>query len=92
MLMDEMDDCRQTIIYYICSDINFNQFSKMKKAVLTLAITLTSICAFAQQGEKAIGLNLSYGTEIENLGIVVKGQYGITDAIRAEASQTTQKI
>ena len=58
----------------------------MKKIVLTLAITLTSICAFAQQGEKAIGLNLSYGTEIKNLGIGVKGQYSITDAIRTEAS------
>ena len=58
----------------------------MKKTVLTLAITLTSICAFAQQGEKAAGLNLSYGTEIKNLGIGIKGQYGITDAIRAEAS------
>ena len=58
----------------------------MKKYVITLAMTLTSICAFAQQGEKAVGVNLSYGTEIKNLGIGIKGQYGITDAIRAEAS------
>ena len=58
----------------------------MRKTILTLAITLTCICAFAQQGEKAVGLNLSYGTEIKNLGIGVKGQYDITSAIRAEAS------
>lgn len=42
--------------------------------------------AFAQKGEKAVGVNLGYGTEISNLGIGAKFQYGITDAIRAEAS------
>lgn len=42
--------------------------------------------AYAQKGEKAVGVNLGYGTEISNLGIGAKFQYGITDAIRAEAS------
>lgn len=51
-----------------------------------MALALTGISASAQQGEKAAGINLSYGTEHKALGIGVKGQYGITDAVRAEAS------
>lgn len=58
----------------------------MKKIFLAMALALTGISASAQQGEKAAGINLSYGTEHKALGIGVKGQYGITDAIRAEAS------
>lgn len=42
--------------------------------------------AFAQAGVKTVGLNVSYGTEIENIGVGVKGQYYITDAICTEAS------
>ncbi len=57
----------------------------MKKLFLTMCIALVSVGAFAQKGEKAVGVNLSYGTEISNLGIGVKGQYGLTDAIRLEA-------
>ena len=57
----------------------------MKKLFLTMCIALVSVVAFAQQGEKAVCVNLSYGTEISNLGIGVKGQYGLTDAIRLEA-------
>lgn len=58
----------------------------MKKYFLTLCVALVSMCAFAQKGQKAVGLNLSYGTEISNLGIGAKGQYNFTDAIRVEAS------
>lgn len=58
----------------------------MKKYVLTLCIALVSMCAFAQEGQKAVGFNLSYGTEISNIGIGVKGQYNFTEAIRGEAS------
>lgn len=47
---------------------------------------LSAVSASAQKGEKAFGVNLGYGTEISNLGIGAKFQYGITDAIRAEAS------
>lgn len=49
-------------------------------------IALGMSSAFAQKGEKAVGINLGYGTEISNLGIGAKFQYGITDAIRTEAS------
>ena len=58
----------------------------MKKLFLTLTVALVSLCSYAQKGEKAVGINLSYGTEISNIGIGVKGQYNFTDAIRAEAS------
>lgn len=59
----------------------------MKKLfVLMSFIALGMSSVFAQKGEKAVGVNLGYGTEISNLGIGAKFQYGITDAIRAEAS------
>lgn len=57
----------------------------MKKIFLTLCITLVSMGVFAQKGEKAVGVNLFYGTEISSLGIGAKGQYNLTDAIRVEA-------
>lgn len=57
-----------------------------KQLVLMSFIALAMGTAFAQKGEKAVGVNLGYGTEISNLGIGAKFQYGITDAIRAEAS------
>ena len=47
---------------------------------------LVSIGAFAQTGDKYVGANLSYGTEIKSLGIGVKGQYFFKDNIRGEAS------
>ena len=58
----------------------------MKKIFLAILVALVSISASAQKGETSAGINLSYGTEHLALGIGVKGQYGITDAIRAEAS------
>ena len=41
---------------------------------------------FAQKGIQAAGVHLSYGTEIESIGIGVKYQYNITDNIRLEPS------
>ena len=59
----------------------------MKKLFLTFAVALMCVCAQAQvKGDVAAGLNLSYGTEISNIGIGVKGQYNFTDAIRGEVS------
>ena len=51
-----------------------------------LFVALLSVGAFAQKGEQKIGLNLNYGTEISNMGLGAKYQYGITDAIRLEGS------
>lgn len=59
----------------------------MKKLFLTLAVALIGVCVQAQvKGDVGVGLNLSYGTEISNIGIGVKGQYNFTDAIRGEVS------
>lgn len=58
----------------------------MKKSLLVIMLCVIGLGVYAQKGEKAIGVNLGYGTEISNLGIGAKFQYGITDAIRAEAS------
>lgn len=51
-----------------------------------MIVAFVSISASAQQGKTALGLNLSYGTDHKAIGIGAKGQYGLTDALRAEAS------
>lgn len=58
----------------------------MKKFLFILAFSLVSACAFAQKGQKAVGLNLSYGTEVSSFGIGAKGQYNFTNALRGEVS------
>ena len=58
----------------------------MKKLFMLVCAAVISISASAQQGEKAIGVNLSYGSEINNIGLGVKGQYSFTNEIRGEAS------
>lgn len=59
----------------------------MRKVFLTLLVALISICSYAQvKGDKYVGVNLSYATEISNIGLGVKGQYNFTDAIRGEAA------
>ena len=58
----------------------------MRKLFLTAVIALLSISAYAQKGQAYLGGQLAYPTEIESLGIGVKGGYGITDAIRAQAT------
>lgn len=47
---------------------------------------MLSIGAYAQKGQTYLGGQLAYPTDIESLGIGVKGGYGITDAIRAQAT------
>ena len=56
----------------------------MKKLFLMLCVALVSVGAFAQKGEQRVGLNLNYGTEVANVGLGAKYQYGLTDAIRLE--------
>ena len=41
---------------------------------------------YAQKGKQAIGFGLSYGTEIESVGLGLKYQYNITNPIRLEPS------
>lgn len=59
----------------------------MKKLLMVAIILMVGVgAALAQKGEKAVGVQLNYGTEIESIGIAAKFQYGITDAIRIEPS------
>lgn len=61
----------------------------MKKILLIVAIMfagLTSAMAQTEKGQMGAGLNLLYGTEIENLGVGAKYRYCLTDEFRAEAT------
>ena len=59
----------------------------MKKFfVLMIVAVLGCGAAIAQKGQMAVGGNLLYGTEINNVGLGAKFQYGITNEIRGEAS------
>ncbi len=59
----------------------------MKKIIIAACMTLLSFSSvFAQKGKQAIGGNLSYGTEIESIGLGLKYQYNITDQIRNQTS------
>lgn len=58
----------------------------MKKLFLTMLIALVSMSTMAQDKKYGLGLNLLYGTKIQNLGFGVKGQYYATEAIRVEAN------
>lgn len=58
------------------------------KKILTIACALILGMSIGQaqvhQGETAVGANLVYGSEIENLGIGARFQYGVLDQLRAE--------
>lgn len=59
----------------------------MKKLIILASMLVLIACsAFAQQGKQAFGFHLGYGTEIESLGIGVKYQYNVLDALRLEPS------
>jgi outer membrane protein X len=58
----------------------------MKKLFLTMLVVLMSVSAMAQDKKYGVGINLLYGTKIENIGFGVKGQYYATDAVRVEAN------
>lgn len=59
----------------------------MKKLIIALCVAVMGIGSLAaQKGQSAAGLNFGYGSEIEYFSIGAKYQYGITDALRAEAA------
>ena len=59
----------------------------MKKLIVLFSMMFFIMgSAFAQKGIQAAGVHLSYGTEIESLGIGVKYQYNFTDNLRFEPS------
>lgn len=55
-------------------------------SLFLLLILAVSLNGFAQKNEKAIGLNLGYGSEIKSVAIGAKFNYGITDQIRVSPS------
>ena len=58
----------------------------MKKFLLLVCAAVISMSASAQEGQKAVGFSLLYGSEIDNVGLGVKGQYNLTDNLRGEAA------
>lgn len=62
----------------------------MKKLYVLICALAVGFCAFAQQGQKAVGLNLSYTpclekySDVNNFGVAAKFQYGFTDNLRGE--------
>lgn len=58
----------------------------MKKLFLTMLVMLVSMSTMAQDKKWGAGLNILYGTKINNIGFGFKGQYYATEAIRVEAN------
>ena len=58
----------------------------MKKLLLLVCAAVMSLSASAQAGDKALGAQLVFGSETNNIGLGVKGQYSFTDQLRGEAS------
>lgn len=59
----------------------------MKKLLLTLCVALFSLTSSAQMwvaGDKAFGVNYSYGFDVETVALGLKGQYYFTDEVRGE--------
>jgi len=57
--------------------------NRIKNCLLALAFTLLSTGAFAQF---SVAGGVSFGTEIENIGIFARGAYDFTDVIRGNAT------
>mgnify|MGYP000263060874 CR=1 FL=1 len=60
----------------------------MKKLFITVCAALVGLCAFAQKGDKAVGINVNYGTNARNASLGAKFRYGFTDHWRIEPSLT----
>ncbi|MDL2322768.1 porin family protein [Bacteroidales bacterium OttesenSCG-928-A17] len=58
----------------------------MKKLFFMLVTLIITASVFAQKDEKSVGLNLLYGSKIENIGIGAKFNYNVTDPIRVSPS------
>ena len=56
----------------------------MKKILVAVCVSLVSLSVSAQKGESNVGANVLYSTDMQNIGLGLKYQYNITDAIRLE--------
>jgi len=59
---------------------------KIYSLMLCAMMALSCQTVSAQKGEKAVGLNFSYGSKFEQMGVGIKGQYHFTNHFRGEAS------
>ena len=63
------------------------KYIEMRKILIFLGLLFVMLSnIYAQKGRQAIGFGLSYGTEIESIGLGLKYQYNITNPIRLEPS------
>jgi len=58
----------------------------MRKVLFFVLIGVICMNAYAQKGDKSIGVNLGYGTEIKSIAIGAKFNYNISDPIRLSPS------
>ena len=58
----------------------------MKKLLLLVCAAVMSLSASAQAGDKTLGAQFVFGSQTNNIGFGVKGQYYVTDHLRGEAS------
>ena len=59
---------------------------KMRNLIIVLGLILTTSSVFAQEPKIMVGGGLTYATEINNVGLHLKGIYGITDKIEGEGA------
>ena len=65
----------------------YKSIFEMRKILIFLGLLFVMLSnIYAQKGRQAIGFGLSYGTEIESIGLGLKYQYNITNPIRLEPS------
>ncbi len=55
---------------------------KITILLVALFAVVAGVSAQSQKGDRAVGLNLGYGTEIESLGIGARFMYNFTDRVR----------
>ena len=62
----------------------------MKRVILSILVALTGVCAYAQKGQLAGGLNMNItpclesGVDLTNFGLAAKLQYGFSNSFRGE--------
>ena len=60
----------------------------MKRVILSILVALTGVCAYAQKGQLAGGLNMNItpclesGVDLTNFGLAAKLQYGFSNSVR----------
>ncbi len=61
--------------------LNQIMIMKTKNIVLTICFFATLLCAQKTMAQTTIGAGIGYGTEIESVGVMVNGQFFISDQL-----------